>query len=95
MFSLTTIGALIPHCSNHNLPHPFTMHPATYTGGFFGLIVLILDLIAIFEVLNSTRSITSKLLWALLIFLFPVFGLIIYFLFGEREQHNGGYESIA
>ncbi|KAI8598627.1 hypothetical protein EDD21DRAFT_381942 [Dissophora ornata] len=70
------------------------MHPAAYTGGFFGLIVLILDLIAIFEVLNSTRSVVSKLLWSLLIFLFPVFGLIIYFLFGDREGHNG-YETIA
>ncbi|KAF9347312.1 hypothetical protein BGX26_001195 [Mortierella sp. AD094] len=71
------------------------MHPATYTGGFFGLIVFILDLIAIFEVLNSNRSVSSKLLWSLLIFLFPVFGIIIYFLFGNREEHNGGYESIA
>ncbi|ORY96036.1 hypothetical protein BCR41DRAFT_364973 [Lobosporangium transversale] len=72
------------------------MHPAAYTGGFFGLIVLILDLIAIFEVLNSSRSIGSKFLWSLLIFMFPVFGIIIYFLFGSREEYNyDGYESIV
>ncbi|KAF9435601.1 hypothetical protein BGZ76_005911 [Entomortierella beljakovae] len=70
------------------------MHPAAYTGGFFGLIVFILDLIAIFEVLNSNRSVSSKFLWSLLIILFPVFGLIIYFLLGNREEHDG-YESIA
>ncbi|KAF9962265.1 hypothetical protein BGZ72_008400 [Mortierella alpina] len=71
------------------------MHPATYTGGFFGLVIFILDLIAIFEVVNSNRSVTSKLLWSLLIFLFPILGLIIYFLFGGREEHNSGYEAIA
>ncbi|KAF9922336.1 hypothetical protein FBU30_007577 [Linnemannia zychae] len=71
------------------------MHPATYSGGFLGLIVFILDLIAIFEVINSSRSVSSKLLWSLLIFLFPIFGLIIYFLFGNREEHNSGYETIV
>ncbi|KAF9097104.1 hypothetical protein BGX23_009778 [Mortierella sp. AD031] len=71
------------------------MHPATYSGGFFGLIILILDLIAIFEVLNSNRTITGKLLWSLLIFLFPILGLILYFLFAGREEHSSGYESIA
>ncbi|KAF8948986.1 hypothetical protein BGZ52_006316 [Haplosporangium bisporale] len=71
------------------------MHPAAYSGGFLGLVILILDLIAVFEVLNSNRTVSSKLLWSLLIFLFPVFGLIIYFLFANREEHNGGYESIA
>ncbi|KAF9146623.1 hypothetical protein EC957_010056 [Mortierella hygrophila] len=71
------------------------MHPAAYSGGFFGLIILILDLIAIFEVLNSNRNVTSKVLWSLLIFLFPILGLVLYFLFGGREEHNSGYESIA
>ncbi|KAF8952597.1 hypothetical protein BGZ52_005141 [Haplosporangium bisporale] len=71
------------------------MHPATYSGGFLGLVVLILDLIAIFEVINSNRSVTAKLLWSLLIFLFPILGLVLYFLFGGREEHNSGYEVIA
>ncbi|KAG0302338.1 hypothetical protein BGZ97_002395 [Linnemannia gamsii] len=71
------------------------MHPAAYSGGFLGLVVFILDLIAVFEVINSSRSVSSKLLWSLLIFLFPIFGLIIYFLFGGREEYNGGYETIA
>ncbi|KAG0032624.1 hypothetical protein BGZ81_010437 [Podila clonocystis] len=71
------------------------MHPATYSGGFIGLVVLILDLIAIFEVINSNRSVTAKFLWSLLIFLFPILGLVLYFLFGGREEHNSGYEIIA
>ncbi|KAG0004834.1 hypothetical protein BGZ80_002066 [Entomortierella chlamydospora] len=71
------------------------MHPAAYSGGFIGLVVFILDLIAIFEVINSNRSVTAKLLWSLLIFLFPILGLVLYFLFGGREEHNRGYEVIA
>ncbi|KAG0098624.1 hypothetical protein BGZ93_010978 [Podila epicladia] len=71
------------------------MHPATYSGGFLGLVVLILDIIAIFEVINSNRSVTAKFLWSLLIFLFPILGLVLYFLFGGREEHNSGYEVIA
>ncbi|KAK3812020.1 MAG: hypothetical protein J3Q66DRAFT_349158 [Benniella sp.] len=70
------------------------MNPQGYAGGLLGLVILILDLIAIFEVLNSTRSVTSKLLWSLLIFFFPVIGLIIYFLFGSRNEYRG-YESIV
>ncbi|KAF8925386.1 hypothetical protein BGZ58_000858 [Dissophora ornata] len=72
------------------------MHPATYGGGFLGLVVFILNLIAIFEIINSNRTLTSKLLWSLLIFLFPILGLVLYFLFGGREEHNAQeYESIA
>ncbi|CAG8452004.1 5045_t:CDS:2, partial [Scutellospora calospora] len=47
-------------------------------GSLLGLIILILDIIAIFEVLQSGRSMLSKLLWILLIFFFPIGGLIIY-----------------
>ncbi|CAG8734511.1 1452_t:CDS:2, partial [Dentiscutata heterogama] len=47
-------------------------------GSILGLIILILDIIAIFEVLQSGRSMLAKLLWILLIFFFPVGGLIIY-----------------
>ncbi|KAI8594875.1 hypothetical protein EDD21DRAFT_392687 [Dissophora ornata] len=54
------------------------MHPATYGGGFLGLVVFILNLIAIFEIINSNRTLTSKLLWSLLIFLFPILGLVLY-----------------
>ncbi|RUS13676.1 hypothetical protein BC937DRAFT_94956 [Endogone sp. FLAS-F59071] len=65
-----------------------------YTGGIVGIILLILDLIVIFEVLNSTRSITGKLLWSLLIFFFPLGGLIVYFLFSKRNEYNVTYTPI-
>ncbi|CAF1176421.1 unnamed protein product [Adineta ricciae] len=48
-------------------------------GGVLGLIILILDLIAIFELLKSDgRGVCSKLVWILVIIFFPVGGLILY-----------------
>ncbi|KAI1305563.1 hypothetical protein EDD11_004920 [Mortierella claussenii] len=67
---------------------------ALYSGSLLSLIVLILDLIAIVQVLNSDRTVLSKLLWCLLIFLFPIIGIIIYYLFAERERHRLRYVSI-
>ncbi|KAI8991229.1 hypothetical protein BDF20DRAFT_843433 [Mycotypha africana] len=66
-----------------------------YSGGLVGLIVLILDLIVIFEVMNSNRSISGKLGWSLLVFFFPVVGLVLYFLLSDRTEHNARYEAIA
>ncbi|KAH8551924.1 hypothetical protein BGW37DRAFT_317437 [Umbelopsis sp. PMI_123] len=66
----------------------------TISGGFFSLVLLILDFIAIFEVLNSTRTTLSKLLWGLFIFFFPVLGLLVYFIFGDRERYNQNYQAL-
>ncbi|KAI8080419.1 hypothetical protein BDF21DRAFT_418978, partial [Thamnidium elegans] len=66
----------------------------SYSGGLVGLIILILDLIVIFEVMNSNREITGKLGWSLLVFFFPVVGLILYFLLSGRSEHNARYEAI-
>ncbi|KAK5072185.1 hypothetical protein LTS08_000718 [Lithohypha guttulata] len=65
-------------------------------GGIVGFVVLILDLIVIIEVLQSTRPVSHKVGWSLLIFLFPIIGIILYWLFSNREQHKaaGGYEAI-
>ncbi|KAI0907685.1 hypothetical protein F4824DRAFT_453316 [Ustulina deusta] len=57
-------------------------------GGIAGFIVLVLDLIVFVEVLKSNRPVTSKLLWCLVVFLFPIVGMFIYFLFSNREAHN-------
>ncbi|KAI8367741.1 hypothetical protein BD560DRAFT_435712 [Blakeslea trispora] len=64
----------------------------SYSGGILGLLILILDLIVIFEVMNSNRNVSGKLGWSLLIFFFPVVGLILYF---DRNEHNARYEPIV
>jgi len=65
-------------------------------GGLLGLIVLILDVIVFVEVIKSSRPPSHKLLWSLLVFIFPIGGLIIYWLFSDRAAHNtsSGYETL-
>ncbi|RYP81169.1 hypothetical protein DL769_002117 [Monosporascus sp. CRB-8-3] len=57
-------------------------------GGIVGFIVLILDIIVFIEVLKSNRPSMNKLIWCLVVFLFPIVGMIIYFLFSNRQAHN-------
>ncbi|KIV80217.1 hypothetical protein PV11_07733 [Exophiala sideris] len=65
-------------------------------GGVAGLIILILDIIVIIEVLQSNRPASHKVLWILVVLLFPLIGMILYFLFSKRAQHKSGgsYEPI-
>jgi hypothetical protein len=51
-----------------------------------GLIILILDIIALVSVLGGTSSAGRKLLWVVIILLFPVIGVIIYFLIGQSPR---------
>lgn len=48
-----------------------------------GLILVVLDIIAIIEVVGSSKDMGSKILWILLILFFPVGGLIFYYIFGR------------
>jgi hypothetical protein len=50
----------------------------------------------IVEVLPSNRPVLNKVLWCLLVFFFPIGGMIIYWLFSNRTAHrSGGYEVIG
>jgi hypothetical protein len=48
------------------------------------------------EVLKSNRAPSSKILWCLVVFLFPVIGLIAYYLLADRASHtgSGSYEPL-
>lgn len=50
-------------------------------GGVCGLIIVILDIVALVNLWQSSRTDGNKVLWTLLIVLFPVGGLILYYLF--------------
>jgi Phospholipase_D-nuclease N-terminal len=52
----------------------------------FGLIVLALDIWAIVNVIGSSASTGSKILWILLIIILPVVGFIIWFFAGPRSR---------
>lgn len=48
-----------------------------------GLVILILEIVAIIEIFKSGKPMVEKLLWTLLILFAPVIGLIIYFFLGR------------
>lgn len=51
--------------------------------GILGVIVLILDIIAIVSILGASKSVGWKLIWTLVVLLLPVIGMILYFLIGK------------
>ena len=57
--------------------------------GFFGVIVLILDVYAILQIAQSSSETGKKALWIALVLLLPVVGLIIWYFAGPREQSGG------
>ena len=50
-----------------------------------GIIVLILDIWAIVQTVQSSASTLSKIVWILVLLLLPVVGLILWLLFGPRR----------
>ena len=50
----------------------------------FGLIILIADIYAIYQVLTSTATTTAKVVWTLVILVLPVLGLIAWLVAGPR-----------
>ena len=51
-----------------------------------GLAILVLDIIALVSLLQSTADSGTKILWAVLIILLPVLGMILYFLMGPGRR---------
>jgi len=53
-------------------------------GGFGGFIVLIADVWAIVNILQSGASTADKVLWTVIVILLPVLGFILWFFLGPR-----------
>jgi hypothetical protein len=53
-------------------------------GGLIGLIVLIADIWAIVHVFGSRSSTGAKVLWTVLILIFPILGFLIWLVAGPR-----------
>ena len=51
-----------------------------------GLVILVLDIIALVSLLKSGADTANKLLWALLIILLPLIGMVLYFLMGPGRR---------
>jgi uncharacterized membrane protein YhaH (DUF805 family) len=49
-----------------------------------GLIVLILDIVAIVDCVKRSMDTGKKVLWILLILFLPILGMVLYFLVGRK-----------
>jgi len=54
--------------------------------GLFGLIVLVLDVWAIVQTVQSRASTGTKVLWVVVVLLLPLLGLIAWFFLGPRGK---------
>lgn len=50
-----------------------------------GVVIVVLDILALLELAGSARSTGDKVLWALLIVFFPLLGLVLYYFIGRRR----------
>ncbi len=53
--------------------------------GFFGLIILILNVWAIIKIFNSSASAGAKAIWIVVILVLPVLGFLLWLLFGPKS----------
>ena len=51
-----------------------------------GLIHLIIVIYVIMNIIKSSESTGSKVLWSLIVFIFPLVGLIAWYFMGPREN---------
>lgn len=54
-------------------------------GVLIGLVVLVLDIIAIVDAVRSSMETAKKALWIILILVLPIVGMILYFLVGKKK----------
>jgi hypothetical protein len=78
---LLTGAVVLPGCGGRN----FDDLLFSGGGGLCGLILLVLDVLALVSLLQSSASTGSKLLWGALIFFLPLVGLIIWYFFGPKK----------
>ena len=53
-------------------------------GGFFGLLLLVLDVYAIVKTVQSNAGTGAKVLWIVLILVLPLLGFLIWLIFGPK-----------
>ena len=59
-------------------------NPFAGVGRFITAAVLIVDLVVIYDIMNSDRSTAIKAFWVAIVFLLPILGVAIYLLAGRK-----------
>lgn len=57
-----------------------------YRGGIFGLLVLIADVWAIVNILQSSADTGAKVLWTVVVLVLPLLGFILWYFFGPKSR---------
>lgn len=73
---LLPLLALLSSCSRYNSDGSI----ATW-----GLLILVLDIVAIVNIFGKPWDTGKKIIWAAIIFFFPLGGLLIYYFFGRNS----------
>lgn len=55
-------------------------------GGLWGILVLVADIWAIVNVIQSSASTNTKILWVVIVVLLPVLGVILWFFLGPKSR---------
>jgi succinate dehydrogenase/fumarate reductase cytochrome b subunit len=55
-------------------------------GGIIGVLILIGDIWALINILQSSAANDKKLLWVVVVVLLPLLGLILWFFLGPRDR---------
>lgn len=56
--------------------------------GILGLLILIGDIWAVINILQSSASNQKKLVWTVIVVLLPLLGLILWFFLGPRDRKS-------
>lgn len=59
--------------------------------GLVGIVILAIDIIVIFEIVQSSREFLNKLLWTVFILLCPLIGALVYLLLADRTSYGHRY----
>jgi hypothetical protein len=51
-----------------------------------GVLILVLDIYALYLIITSSAEVAMKLVWALVVIFLPVIGMILYFLLGRTAK---------
>ncbi|MDP8265167.1 MAG: PLD nuclease N-terminal domain-containing protein [Candidatus Aceula lacicola] len=54
-------------------------------GNLLGLVILVLDVLAIVDCIKTIKDTGKKVLWIVLIIILPLVGLILYYLVGKKK----------
>lgn len=77
---LAPLSLLLTGCGGPNLFERMTQP----RWGICGTLIIILDIVALVDLLgDEMRETGSKVIWTLLIVLFPIGGVILYYFFGR------------